>query len=162
MTTWIYKATESRIGYADTEALALSFSFLCRSLYTRPGATAARVRRVTLGDTILFYYRLSDKQRTVKAIGTFEVIDGSRLPGRFAGFAENTALVKVANSPSNATFLALLQKKPTVGAGYRPDPVLGVFTGWALSDLDRVPPPFTQDWMPNAQTTLCPYPGAKL
>lgn len=158
MTTWIYKATQTKIGDQDTRRLATEFAFLARSLYIeKSGARAARVRKVHLDDVIYFYYRLRDKQRTVDSVGAFRVVDGRKAPGRFAGFAEDTALLKVSEAPGDAAFLALLQKIPTVGEGYAHDPKLGAFTGWALKDLKRTPPDFEQGWLPSPRTTLYPY-----
>ncbi len=159
MQTWIYKATESRLGFPATEELATTYSFLCRSLHTPNKVRAARVQLVQVGDEILFYYRQRDPERSVTGIGTFKVGDGRQFPGRYAGFAENTALLRVANTPGDARLLARLQQRPTLGNGYHVDPKLGVFTGWALEDLRRAPPTFDQAWMSSARASLCLFDG---
>lgn len=76
MGQWVYKATPARVGYSETENLAVNYNFLCRSAYTRKGARPARVREVMPGDIIHFYYRLGTGQ--ARTIGSFAVVDGAQ------------------------------------------------------------------------------------
>jgi hypothetical protein len=160
MSEWVYKATKTKVGYEDTKSFALNRNFLARSTFTEKGARPARVSKVKSGDIIHFYYRLAPKE--VETIGSFRVIDGgTRFPDRFSDYVAGTALVRV--KTSNLEFIRELEKdhKLDPDKGYVIDPVLKVFTGWAIEKVDDVTTPeFDQaSLFPSARTTLWYYPS---
>jgi hypothetical protein len=163
MGQWVYKATPARIDYQGTENLAVNYNFLCRSAYTRKGARPARVREVMPGDIIHFYYRLGPGQ--VKTIGSFVVIDGAKAyPDRFSGYVAGTALVGV--KEDNKRLIHLLEKdnRADPNKGYVRDPVLKMFTGWALEESKDVKAPlFDQDGLfPGPTINLWHYQDSRL
>ncbi|WP_438042982.1 hypothetical protein [Sorangium sp. So ce128] len=163
MGQWVYKATSARVDYQGTENLAHSYKFLCRSAFTRKGARPARVREVMSDDTIHFYYRLDDGK--VKIIGSFRVIDGGTVyPDQFSGYAAGAALVGV--KETNARLIHLLEKdhRSDPNKGYVRDPVLKIFTGWAIEHLEKTQTPsFDQDTLfPGPYINLWHYPDSRL
>ncbi|MCK6588298.1 MAG: hypothetical protein L6Q76_12000, partial [Polyangiaceae bacterium] len=132
MNQWVYKATESKIGYLETLHLAVQKHFLCRSSVERNGSQADRVREVAIGDVIHFYYKRNNKPTT--SYGSFLVIDGCTYKAQFGEIVEGTALFKVLETPENADLIRCLteehQKNPA--RGYTRDPVFGCFTGWVI------------------------------
>ncbi|WP_437303792.1 hypothetical protein [Sorangium sp. So ce388] len=162
MSEWVYKATTTKISHEDTENLAMKFNFLARSAFTRTGARPARVGKVMPDDIIHFYYRLRDGH--VETVGSFRVIDGgTRFPHQFSGYVAKTALVGV--KETSADLIRELEKdhKLDPSKGYARDPVLKIFTGWAIERLDGVhAPEFDQGKLfPGAQITLWQYPSPK-
>lgn len=159
MSEWVYKATPTKVGYEDTKDLALNRNFLARSAFTDKGARPARVSKVKPGDIIHFYYRLATKE--VETLGSFRVLDGgTRFPDQFSDYVAGTALVRV--KASNLEFIRELEKdhKLDPDKGYVIDPVLEVFTGWAIEKLEELKAPaFDQEKLfPSARTTLWYYP----
>ena len=159
MSEWVYKATKTKVGYEETRDFALNRNFLARSAFTNNGARPARVSKVKPNDIIHFYYRIAPKE--VETIGSFCVIDGgTRFPDQFSDYVAGTALVRV--KPSNLEFIRELEKdhKLDPDKGYVIDPVLKVFTGWAIEKLDDVKAPdFDQEKLfPAAKITLWYYP----
>lgn len=163
MGQWVYKATSARIDYLGTENLAATYNFLCRSAFTRKGARPARVREVMPGDTIHFYYRLNDG--TVQTIGSFCVVDGGKnYPDRFSGYVAGTALVGVRETSGKLIHLLEKDHQTDPNRGYVRDPVLKVFTGWAIEELKNVKAPiFEQDVLfPGSYINLWHYPDSRL
>ncbi len=163
MGQWVYKATPARIGYPDTKNLAVNYNFLCRSAFTRKGARPARVREVMPGDTIHFYYRLGTGQ--VKTIGSFSVVDGAQVHSdRFTGYVAGTALVGVREDSKKLINLLEKDHRADPNRGYVRDPVLKVFTGWALEEIKNVKaPPFDQDGLfPGSTINLWHYQDSRL
>ena len=163
MGEWVYKATRTKIGPVDTTRLAREFHFLCRSAFRDTGARPARVAEVRLGDVIHFYYRIDKK--TVETIGTFEVVNGQEMyPQSFARLVPKTALAVVREDCADLIELLEREHQSNPQGGYKRDPKLGVFTGWALrerKDLDA--PEFVQSRMfPGAQHNLWHYPDQRL
>ena len=143
---WAYKATATKLDHAGTVLLADARGFLCRSAYDASGARVGNVRKVSLGDTIHFYY--VDRSR-VRPVGSFEVIDRDQHPRREAigERVPETALFSVEQSE-------LITEIDRDGA-YQPDPTLGVFTGWLLRRVGP-PPPYRAAFFPS-QATLIEY-----
>lgn len=159
MSEWVYKATMARVDYDDTLDFALNRNFLARSAFLTSGKRPARVGRVMPDDIIHFYYRLPDGQ--VTTLGSFRVLDGAtRFPDRFSSYVAKTALVGV--KASNADFIRELeeQHKLDPDRGYVVDPVLKVFTGWAIERIEGAKTPkFDQEKLfPGDQITLWYYP----
>lgn len=163
MSEWVYKATRTKIGFEDTENFALKYNFLARSAYHADGQRPALVSSVMPNDIIHFYYRLHRKH--VPSIGSFRVLDGAkRFPDRFSDYVAKTALVGV--KESNVDFIRELERdnKLNPSKGYVRDPVLKVFTGWAIEKLDDVKAPeFNQQKLfrgPNITLWHYPHPGS--
>jgi hypothetical protein len=162
MGEWVYKATRTKIGPVDTTRLAREFHFLCRSAFRDTGARPARVAEVRLGDIIYFYYRID--KNTVETIGTFEVVGHETYPELFARSVPKTALVVVREDHADLIELLEREHKSNSQRGYKRDPKLDVFTGWALRERkDRDAPEFSQSQMfPGAQHNLWHYPDTRL
>jgi hypothetical protein len=120
--TWLYKATRSKLDSAGTAVLA-NRGFLARSAFRGPGAWIANVREVQIGDDLHFYY---SGKRGVYGIGLFEIVDRAShpTPGLFGDLVPETALHVVEND----SFIRNID----ANGEYKPDPVLGKFTGWLL------------------------------
>jgi len=93
------------------------------------------------------------------------VVDGaSAYPDRFSGYVAGTALVGVRED--NKKLIQLLEKdnKLDPSKGYVRDPVLKVFTGWALEKTEDVKAPlFDQDGLfPGPTINLWHYRDARL
>ena len=158
MPRWVYKATRKKRNQDDTLDLARKYEFLCRSAYENERERhPALVHDVKLGNVIHFYY--AGKNR-VAPFGSYRVVDGSEHPGRFSLPVEGSALVGVLEEPQNAKLIEFLVRKNANEEGYERDPVLHVFTGWALKKLGR-PPPFNQDrFFSYSRPSLARYPDA--
>lgn len=163
MSEWVYKATRTKIGPAGTARLAQEFHFLCRSAFRDTGARPARVAEVRFGDLIHFYYRMD--RREVETIGTFEVVRGHEMyPDLFSHPIPKTALVAVREDNSTLIELVEREHRSNPERGYKRDPRLKVFTGWALRQRDEVSAPdFDQDALfPGPNQTLWHYPDSRL
>lgn len=163
MAQWVYKATRARIDYQGTENLAVNYNFLCRSAYTGKGVRPARVSKVMPGDIIHFYYRLDHKR--VETIGSFTVIDGGKgHPDRFSSYVAGTALVGVKEDDKKLIQLLEKDHRAEPNRGYVRDPVLKMFTGWALEEAKGVKAPlFDQDGLfPESRINLWHYPDSRL
>jgi len=142
MAEWVYKATRTKIEYEDTKRLAIEHNFLCRSAFLRNEPSLPRpalVSAIMPDDIIHFYYRLADG---VKSLGSFRVVNGGdSFPDEFSGYVAGTALVGVRETC--AVLLHLLEKghKANPDRGYERDPVLKVFTGWAIEKRDDIKTP---------------------
>ena len=85
MTQWVYKATRVRASYADAHDLAVTYHFLCKSIFAHgPASQGARelemVSDVALGDVIHYYYRTPEAR--VRCLGrrvVLRVDDGRAL-----------------------------------------------------------------------------------
>ena len=101
----------------------------------------------------------------VETLGSFRVLEGGRrFPDRFSDYVAGTALVRV-----NETCVDLIRElekdhKLDSTRGYVPDPVLKVFTGWAIEKLEHVKAPdFDQQKLfrgPNITLWHYPHPGS--
>jgi hypothetical protein len=166
MKEWVYKATESKIGYFDTLHLAVQKHFLCRSLVDSDGSQADRVREVAIGDIIHFYYK--SKSKPASPYGSFTVVDGSEYETQFGERIEGTALFKVIETPENTDMIQRLMKEHDrdPARGYVRDAVHKCFLGWVIQRIDsaqRTPPDFEQDKLfPGAVINLWPYPDPEL
>jgi hypothetical protein len=166
MKEWVYKATESKVGYFETLHLAVQRHFLCRSLVEGEGSHTDRAREVAIGDVIHFYYK--SKSKPASPYGSFLVVDGSEYESQFGERIEGTALFKVLEAPENAEMLERLTKEHDrdPARGYVRDPVYGCFTGWAIRRLDaaqRTPPDFDQDKLfPGPVVNIWHYPDPEL
>lgn len=140
MSQWVYKATTKKISYEDTENLATKYNFLARSAFTSSGARPSRVSKVMPDDIIHFYYRL--RGGPVETIGSFRVINGGvKFPDRFSDYVAMTALVGV--NETSTDLIRELEKdhKLDPDKGYARDPVLKVFTGWAIEKIEGMRAP---------------------
>lgn len=158
MTQWVYKATQTKRNQDDTLDIARIYKFLCRSVYENPNKKRpALVHDVKIGDVIHFYYT---GKRRVAELGSYRVVDGSEHPGRFSAPVEGTALVGVLEGQQNEKLIEFLLRKNVGEEGYLRDPVLQVFTGWALKRLGK-PPRFNQRrFFSNPHASLVRYPDA--
>jgi hypothetical protein len=121
------------------------------------------VAEVRLGNIIHFYYRIG--KSAVETIGTFEIVSVHDMyPDLFARSVLKTALVVVREDHADLIELLEREHRSNPQRGYKRDPKLGVFTGWALrerKDLDS--PEFSQNQMfPGAQHNLWHYPDTRL
>lgn len=166
MKQWVYKATESKVGYFETLHLAVKKHFLCRSVIESSGSQADRVHEVELGDIIHFYYK--SKTKPAASYGSFLVVDGSEYEAQFGERIEGTALFKVLETPDNADMIHRLSEEHDrdPARGYVRDPAHGCFTGWVIQRLDaaqRTPPDFVQDKLfPGPMISLWTYPDPEL
>ncbi len=129
---WVYKAAETKLDYAGTTMLANLDGFLCRSTYnTKQQKSAGNVHSVSIGDTIHFYFSRKDK---IAPVGSFEVIEPNaahRHADAFGDRVGETALFEV----KDPAFI----KRHDPQDAYQIDPVLGVYTGWALRKIGNPP-----------------------
>ena len=146
---WVYKAAETKLDYTGTTLLANLDRFLCRSTYNaKQQKSAGNVQSVRIGDTIHFYF--SRKGKDFAAIGSFEVIEpnaGHPHADAFGDRIGETALFEVKDP-------AFIKRHDPQGA-YEVDPVLGVYTGWALRKIGS-PPTYRAKMFPG-QVTLQEY-----
>ena len=101
----------------------------------------------------------------VETIGTFEVVSGQETyPQFFARSVPKTALAVVRDDCADLIELLEREHQSNPQRGYKRDPKLGVFTGWALRerrDLDA--PEFVQSQLfPGAHHNLWHYPDPRL
>lgn len=165
MAEWVYKATRTKIGCEDTERLAVDYNFLCRSAFLRNEPSLPRpalVSAVMPDDIIHFYFRLA---ADVKSLGSFRVVNGGdRFPDRFSGYVAKTALIGV--KETCAVLVQLLEKdhRANPKKGYERDPVLKVFTGWAIEKCDDIKTPdFDQQRLfPDPRWSLWRFPDPRL
>lgn len=164
MSEWVYKATETKVGFFETLHLATQKHFLCRSVVEEDGKRADRVDELALGDIIHFYFKR--KTKPASCYGSFEVVDGSVYPVHFGERIPGTALFKVLETPENADLIRRLtdEHDRDSNKGYQRDPELDVFTGWVIRRLDgSTPPAFDQKKLfPGPMVNLWPYPDASL
>lgn len=132
MAQWLYKVTKSRLDAPGVIVLADKRGFFCRSAYEeKTRGWADNVQHVAISDVINFYYvHRTDK---VSELGAFEVIPRERhpKPERFGERVDGSALYVVDDD-------AFLRQIDTQEA-YRPDPVVGKFTGWLLHRVGKAP-----------------------
>ncbi len=150
---WVYKARDTKLDYTGTTLLANLDGFLCRSTYNaKEQKSAGNIHSVSIGDKIHFYFSRNGKD--IAPIGSFEVIDpngGHRHVDAFGDRIGETALFQVKNP-------AFIKRHDPYDA-YKLDPVLDVYTGWALRKIG--PPPAYHAKMFSGQGTLQEYkPGA--
>ncbi len=158
MPQWVYKATRTKRNQDDTLDLARKYDFLCRSAYENEKEKhPALVHDVKLGDVIHFYY--VGKAR-VAEFGSYSVVDGAAHPGRFSSPVAGCALVGVLEEPQNAKLIDFLVRKNANEEGYERDPVLDVFTGWALKRLGKAPRFNQGRFFSNPHASLARYPDA--
>jgi uncharacterized protein (DUF433 family) len=150
MAEWVYKATRARRSLEDTRALAIEHGFIARSAHGVKRQWIANVRIVAPGDVIHFYYR---EKKAVVAIGSFRVLEGAAQGARFESVV-NAELVMVPEIPENADLLGLLKDRPDhpEGAAYKPDPVLGLYTGWRVEPTGLAPPTHRKSLFPGRGT----------
>lgn len=162
MAQWVHKARPARATYADAHELATIDHFLCRSIFAYgPASQEARavemVSDVAVGDIIHYYYRTAEGR--VRCFGSFRVVDASTFPTAFEACAGHGAAVQVRETKDNREMLRRLRR------GYRHDPQLATFTGWAVEKLavDSGTPGFDQARMfPSLTTSLWRYPDPSL
>ncbi len=152
MVQWFYKATPARVPFAETRRLAVRDGFICRSAYIARGhARVANTQGVKFGHLIHFYFSEAGRGQI---IGSFEVVGPNRHahPEWFGKGVKGTALFEVTDD--------FAMKLGGLGAGagapgYRPDPVLKQFTGWALVQRDEIAtPPFESVEFPFKATLV--------
>jgi uncharacterized protein (DUF433 family) len=150
MTEWVYKATRSRRSLEDTGRLAKEHGFLARSAFGEKRQWIANVRKVVAGDVIHVYYR---ENKAYEPIGSFQVLEGTGEADRF-GPVEHASLVTVQKTAENQALIDLLAEQPThaEGIAYKPDPVLGAFTGWRVKPAPWGPPPYKKSLFPGRGT----------
>ena len=150
---WVYKATATIASMANTRNLAIQDGFLAKAAYEQPDENgkqgrADHVKKVMVGDTIHFYFREPETSADeALPIGSFEIVNVSPVPGRFAWPVQDTHLAEVIDPAFESRLRAM---------GYGRDPKLGVTTGWMLKLLDRQPPKYDRDWFPGNHV-LRPY-----
>lgn len=160
MGEWVYKATMTKRSYEDTVDLVMKYSFLCRSEYANESRKRpSRITEVKLEDIIHFYYV---RGRDVAELGSYRIVDGKGYPGRFSEPSPETALVSVLENDQNAALLEFLKRKNSADSGYEPDPVLGVFTGWALDRIGKAPRFDHKRMFPGSMINLWHYPDPNL
>jgi hypothetical protein len=131
MREWAYRATTARVGKFDTVSLANNERFLCRSAFSEGGAALiANVQHVDFGNALHVYYK--DAQGYT-AVGAFEIVNSHEDDRRFAALVKRTALQIVTDQDLERKLLGM--GGPTQ-EGYRPDPLIGRFTGWLLKPLE--------------------------
>jgi hypothetical protein len=146
MQEWVYKATPTIANLDDTRDLAVNHGFLAKAAYESPDeagkqARADYVKTVRVGDVIHFYFREEGTNADeALPIGSFEVVDSSSFPGRFAWPVEETHLAQVLDP----VFESRLKQM-----GYGRDPKLGIVTGWLLRRIAREPPDYDRNWFPG-------------
>jgi hypothetical protein len=114
--------------------------FLCRSAHTKVKTWIANVQSVDFGDMIHFYFI----GRTPTPLGAFEVVrredfqnaKGTPTADDFSGPVPGSALYEVVD-PS------FIQRLDPDG-GYKPDPELGLYTGWLLRETGAAAPAHTR------------------
>jgi hypothetical protein len=115
--------------------LAEKWGFLCRSAFADTEDSRlvhiANVQHVELGDIIHLYYSMHGNRQK---IGSFVVADDKRYG---AELVESTCLQKVTDPSLIVHLDSLNAQEPDDGEQYKPDPKLGVFTGWRIKKLPK-------------------------
>ncbi|WP_437671146.1 DUF433 domain-containing protein [Sorangium sp. So ce131] len=153
MPEWAYKVTGRKKPDEDTTRLADAFGFVARSAYRRmkndaAGGAVGNVKRVRPGDVLHVYYiHTAHNERRHRLVGTYRVLDPASLGGRFEPLwpERNAALARVIDLEDNRGLLDALREQPASGEGYRPDPKLGVFTGWCVERAHGLTAPEFED-----------------
>jgi len=162
MREWVYKATETKVGFWETRHLAIVQHFLCRSAVEFDGSQADRVREVQIGDRIHFYYK--QRNKPVSSYGTFEVIEGTAYPTRFGHQIPGMALFTVLETPENQDMIQRLTEEHDrdPSKGYERDPQHKCFTGWVIKRRSHAPNFDQKRMLPSSRTNLWFYPDDSL
>lgn len=128
---WGYKAAKSMLDRAGTVLLAKR-GLLCRAAHEdKTGGWADHARDVAVGDRIHVYY-VGDNGKTPE-VASYEVLSKEQheTPDAFGDVVPETCLYTVPE--------AFIRKTDTAGV-YKPDVVLGTFTGWIVRRVGPAKP----------------------
>jgi hypothetical protein len=161
MAEWIYRAIAKRADWAATDEALRDHGFLCRPAHARKNKRtgvhrlALRVSEVKPDDRIHVAFSWEHGGETIlEGIGCFEILDtphpdlGDRVT---CGKGSRLSLFTVRPGSPLDQMLA--------GTTYQRDPLLNVFTGWHVREVEMREIPFTKDLFPG-QHTLWEWPRA--
>ena len=148
MQTWLYRASKTKAGSAETKAIITRFGFIHRGAHSRAAQPQliANVGSVLIDDIIHLYY-VGDTGKG-QTFGVYRVADptGHSQPALFSTAVPSTALYRVAPG-------ALYDRLRT--AQYEPDPQLGEYCGWPVLRVEGHSPPYTPALFPGRNSLVC-------